>query len=399
MIPRLIKTEEQYEQALERVDVLFDAKLGTTGADESELWVKLIELYEEQHYPIELPDPISAIKFRMEQNDLLAKDLIPYLGSASKVSEVLSGKRGLSLPMIRKLHLGLGIPAEVFMQKNPSPESIHSVPETDFRHFPIAEMVKRGWFPEFEGNAREARKKLPELMSSFLAPLGTQEFSPALGRKGLHLKHTPDPHALAAWRIRIITLALAETLPEYNASRLSSEFFLELVKLSYFEQGPLLAKQFLNKAGIHLIIEGHLPKTRLDGAAILLSNGAPLVALTLRYDRMDNFWFTLFHELAHVVMHLNAENLEFIDELSEEDGHACEAEANQFARENLISDEYWNEELIKDSFPSKEAVEAFADELRISPAIPAGRIRYEVGSYLLYKDLLGQGMVRKQFGI
>ena len=282
-----------------------------------------------------------------------------------------------------------------------SPQNVdttHSIPETDFRHYPIGEMVKRNWFQGFEGTAREARRKLPELMSNFLEPLGVQEFSPALGRKGLYLKHKFDPHALAAWRIRVITLALTESLPEYEKSKLTPDYFFELVKLSYLDQGPLLAREFLNKGGIHLVIEKHLPKTHMDGAAVLLHDGSPLIALTLRYDRIDNFWFTLFHELGHVMLHLNEDNLEFIDELSDEEATNCEAEANQFARDHLIPEEYWNEDLIKDSTPPKEAVEAFADELRISPAIPAGRIRYELGEYSLYRDLLGQGLVRKQFG-
>ncbi len=399
MKPIIIKTEEQYVQALEQVDALFDAESGSPEADELELWVKLVEMYENEHFAIDLPDPISAIKFRMEQDNLLAKDLIPYIGSASKVSEVLSGKRGFSLAMIRKLHLGLGIPADVFMQDAPDPHSDHHIPETDFRHFPINEMLKRNWFPNFKGNIHEAKRKLPELMSAFLKPLGTQEFSPALGRKSLHLAQTFDPHALAAWRIRVISLALSESLPQYDKAKLNSEFYLELVKLSYFEQGPNLAKEFLNKAGIHLVIEKHLPKTHMDGAAVLLHNGAPLIALTLRYDRIDNFWFTLFHELAHVALHLSEDNIEIIDELSGEDGHTCEAEANQFARDHLIPIEYWDEDLINEDIPSEEAVEAFADELRISPAIPAGRIRYELNNYFIYKDLLGQGRVRNQFGV
>ncbi len=89
-------------------------------------------------------------------------------------------------------------------------------------------------------------------------PLGTQKFSPALGRKSLHLAQTFDPHALAAWIIRVITLALSESLPACDQAKLSPDYFSGLVKLSYFKQGSALAKEFLNKAGgIHLIIEKH----------------------------------------------------------------------------------------------------------------------------------------------
>ena len=113
----LIKTEEDYENALNRIEELFDSKPGTAEADELELLVSLVEIYEKEHFPIEAPDPISAIKFRMEQEGLTNKDMIEYLGSKSKVSEVFSGKRKLSITMIRKLVTGLKIPAEILLRE------------------------------------------------------------------------------------------------------------------------------------------------------------------------------------------------------------------------------------------------------------------------------------------
>jgi HTH-type transcriptional regulator / antitoxin HigA len=116
MTPKVIKTEKQYEAAMARVEVIFDAKPGTAKGDELELLLLLVEKYEEKAYPIGLPDPITAIRFRMEQQNLKPKDLVPYIGSKSKVSEILNGQRELSLTMIRKLVTGLGIPAEVLLQ-------------------------------------------------------------------------------------------------------------------------------------------------------------------------------------------------------------------------------------------------------------------------------------------
>src|SRR5690606_14457409 len=104
--------------------------------------------------------------------------------------------------------------------------------------------------------------------------------------------------------IRVATLALRETLPAYKPETVTVDFLRTLARFSYLDSGPLLAKEFLNKNGIHLVCEAHLPKTHLDGAALRLPDGSPVVALTLRYDRLDNFWFTLFHELAHVGLHL-----------------------------------------------------------------------------------------------
>jgi HTH-type transcriptional regulator/antitoxin HigA len=115
----IIKTDEQYEEALALVEELMDLdpEPGSGDADKLELLVLLITNYEKEHFPMEMPDPIEAIKFRMEQQQLSQKDLIPYLGSRGRVSEVLNRKRPLTLKMIRTLHKGLGIPAEVLIQE------------------------------------------------------------------------------------------------------------------------------------------------------------------------------------------------------------------------------------------------------------------------------------------
>ena len=113
---KLIKTEKDYKEALKLADKLFDAKPDTSDGDKLDLLVTLIELYEKKNFPIENPSPLAAIKFRMEQLNLSQTDLIPIIGSKSKVSEVLSGKRTLSLNMIRRLSSELGIPAEVLIQ-------------------------------------------------------------------------------------------------------------------------------------------------------------------------------------------------------------------------------------------------------------------------------------------
>jgi HTH-type transcriptional regulator / antitoxin HigA len=117
MKPKVIKTEAQHRAVLERIEEIFDAKPGTAEGDELELLSTLVDLYEKEAFPIDPPDPITAIQFRMEQQGLKPKDLVPYMGSPSKVSEVLSGQRGLSVNMMRNLVAGLGIPPKVFLAK------------------------------------------------------------------------------------------------------------------------------------------------------------------------------------------------------------------------------------------------------------------------------------------
>jgi HTH-type transcriptional regulator/antitoxin HigA len=119
---KVIKTDSDYRGAIARIDQIFAARPRTPEGDELEILLLLVEKYEEEKFPIDLPDPVTAIRFRMDQLGLKQKDLEPYIGSKSKVSEVLSGRRELSLSMIRKLVAGLGIPAEVLLRQ-PGPQS------------------------------------------------------------------------------------------------------------------------------------------------------------------------------------------------------------------------------------------------------------------------------------
>lgn len=112
---RVIRNRKDHKAALARIEEIFDAPKQSEAGRELEVLSVLVADYEDHSFPMDLPDPITAIKFRMEQEGLTPKDLVPYIGSASKVSEVLSGRRGLSLRMIRNLVDGLGIPAEVLI--------------------------------------------------------------------------------------------------------------------------------------------------------------------------------------------------------------------------------------------------------------------------------------------
>jgi HTH-type transcriptional regulator/antitoxin HigA len=394
--PKVIKTEADYQAALSSIESRFDAKPGTPEGEELELLAILVELYEKQAFPIGLPDPISAIRFRMDQQGLKDKDLVPYIGSPSKVSEVLSGQRSLSLPMLRRLHTGLGIPSEVLLQESGGKFDPND-PVLQWHHFPLAEMVKRNWFAGFRGTLADAREQAEDLLATFAAGLGLAALKPVFNRQHVRSGSESNPYALAAWRIRIANLAMKETLPPYSPSVITSDFLRSLAQLSYLNDGPRLTKEFLNKNGIHFVMESHLPKTFLDGAAMKLPDGSPLVALTLRYDRLDNFWFTLFHELAHVALHLCAGKYDtFYDDLNEKHTDKCEIEADEFASEALVPEKEWKASGLRRS-SNAAAVYAFADRLRISPAIPAGRIRYEKKNYKIFNPLVGNGKVRCLF--
>ena len=118
-----IKSEADYEAALQEIEALFEARQGTPDGDRLEILSTLVEAYEEQHYQITAPDPVEAIKYYMESRGLSRKDLEPYVGSRARVSEILNRKRPLSLSMIRNLHQGLGIPAEILIQPYDYPQA------------------------------------------------------------------------------------------------------------------------------------------------------------------------------------------------------------------------------------------------------------------------------------
>jgi len=399
MISKVIKTEEDYQKALARIEVLMDAEAGTPEGDELELLSTLVGLYEENRYPISLPDPVAAIKFRMDQMGFRQKDMIRYLGSKSKASEILNGKKPLTLSMMRALHKDLGIPAEVLLHSR-NAQFPESFPEMNWLSFPLREMAKRGWITQVE----DVKKHAEEIMTAFFEEAGGKAALSELHcRRGISSRYNEktDDYAVIAWRLRVVSCARKEQPSgKFRSGCLTDDKIRDLVRLSVFNKGPMLAKEFLSKLGIHLIIEPHLPKTYLDGAAMLLADGSPIIGLTLRYDRIDHFWFSLLHELAHVRLHLRMPDDCFLDDLdmrvtgSGEDNP--EKEADRLATEVVIPKEFWEERILREKATPAQ-IKKWADELKIHPALIAGRIRHDTGDYRKLSRFVGTGSVRRQF--
>jgi len=395
MIPKIIKNERDYDAALSRMDQLMDADPGTPDGDELDLLVTLVELYENVAYPIDLPDPIEAIKFRMEQLGLKQKDLIPLIGNRSKVSEILSRQRPLSIAMIRKLHSGLGIPAEVLLRD--SGGTFAKTPEgIEWERFPLKEMLKRNWL-DFQGTAGDVKRQAGELIMAWAAKLGAEALQPALLRQHVREGSKSDPYALAAWRIRVSLLAMEQSVSKYHTGTVTYEFVRDLVRLSYLDNGPLLVQDYLRKSGIHFVVEAHLAHTHLDGAAFKLPNGNPVIAMTIRHDRLDNFWFTLCHELSHVALHFDGEDATaFFDDLDQTEIDTFENDADRWAADALLPPDLWGALSTEGTLSARKILD-FAARLRISPSIPAGRIRKERGNYRIFSDLIGNKQVKKFF--
>lgn len=399
---KVIKSSDDYSHAIARLSALMtlDPEADSIEENELELLALVIEDYERKIVPATVPDPIEAILFRMDQMNLARKDLQPYMGSLSKVSEVLSRKRPLSLSMIRRLHSGLGIPADVLIGGTEISQAIvGEEPEMDYTKFPLKEMFDRGCFGDFKGNAQRLKDYAEELLLSFMHGILPKQAEPAFLRAPLHQRGTRDAdgHALLAWRLCAIKKARANPAPrEYNKGIVTAKWLKDLARLSAFEDGPRLAREQLGMAGITLVIEPHFKGTYLDGAA-MLDEGRPVVAMTLRHDRLDNFWFVLMHELAHVSRHLDEAHPLFTDNLdSPDEQDRIEREADEMAGEALIPQTAWEKSAVSASYLAADVV-VLAEKLGVHPAVVAGRVRHETKNYRLFAKQLAQEHVSRHF--
>ncbi len=401
MNPRIIKSTEDYQHAINKVTdlVMQDPVRNTPEAEQLELLALLIEDYEKKYFTFDVPDPVSAIEFRMEEQGLRQRDLIPILGSRSRVSEVLSRKRPLSLQMIRSLSESLAIPTEILIR----PISVQGQDEaddfTDWKKYPFKEMQRRGWIPTTANVSPEEQVRY-FLSHSGADAVGVPMFRRKIRGLGISELEERATYSTVAWVARVLQRTLDRTgLPPFELARLNHEFFCELARFSPLDDGPLRAIQEIRNIGIHVVAEPHLPGTLIDGAALLNKEGAPVIGLTLRYDRVDYFWFTLFHELAHVWKHLNSSNESFVDRIdADENKERTEKEANRIARDSLISRRDWGRSAARLS-PSSATIRQFSQEIGVHPAVVAGRVRYETSDYRKFSTLLGQGTVRKLFNI
>lgn len=393
-----INSEIDYKAALAEIERLIDsnARAGTPDGDRLNLLTLLVQDYEQKRIEVEAPDPIEAIKFRMEQMNLTPRDLIPLIGSRSKVSEVLSRKRPLTLSMARALHKGLRIPAKALLQE----QFVFDLGEegVEWERFPIREMIARGWIRD---KVTDVHRQARNVMHKFFEPLG-KDWAPVVLYKQTHYylrsARQMDFYALTAWNARVCIRALEQPPSiRFQASALTLEFMHELAHLSTLSDGPKHAVEYLDKIGVSVVVEPQLPETYFDGAAILAGPNQPVVALTIRHDRIDNFWFVLMHELIHVSRHLNPDLTAFYDDLDVEDSTSTqEREADSLAGEALIPEAEWAQSPAS-TLRNPDAVQHLAARLRIHPAIVAGRIRHQRKSYRVLNRLVGQGQVRKLF--
>lgn len=392
---KVIKTEEEYKDALKLIEELMyqDPDPESQEGEKLNLLVALVKDYESNVFSESIPDPVDAILFRMEQENLKPSDLIPYIGSRSKVSEVLSRKRPLTLSMMRALESGLGIPAKVLLQET---DEFRNPDNIVWTHFPIKEMESRGYFGDISINDYTIKN----LMENFFHSIGSPSQFFGMLRKTHYVRslRPMDKQALVAWSGYIIKKANElEYKTTFKKDSINLAFMQEVAKLSAEPNGPILACEFLKDHGIGLIIEPHFPQTYLDGATITKNKEHPVIGLTLRHDRLDNFWFTLMHELAHIALHFDQNINLFYDDLDTPDtSNTQESEADHLAGEALIPQSKWENSPAK-LIPSPIAAQSLAKELGIHVAIVAGKMRHDGGKYQYLNTIVNKEKASKYF--
>lgn len=374
-----VRTEAQYEKMSARL-----AKLVASGGpgEDIELLSLVLEDYERKNYEIEAPTPIAAIRFRMKQASLTPRDLEPFIGSRSRVSEVLSGTRSLSLDMIRALNRHLGIPADALIKEDVS------LQETTLEA-PSAHAIRK---------LRDLGvMKAKEGFEAFMVRMVGPDPAPAFLRKSRteRTNAKTDQAALTAWLAAVRHLADQAQVSKPKKKTRGAAAGRRLAQLSTLPDGPKKARELLGEWGIVLVTLEHLPGTYLDGAAMCRKDGADIIAMTLRHDRIDNFWFTLLHEFCHVSEHLAEDTPLILDDLDLRSSEEIEEEADLFAQNALIPRDIWNKYVTPEM--STEELELVAKKAKVHVAIVAGRWQREHSDYRRFAKKLGRGEVRSQF--
>jgi HTH-type transcriptional regulator/antitoxin HigA len=301
--------------------------------------------------------------------------------------------RSISLQNYQKVARALG----VYWQMKDLPSSdIRLLPDFDIKSDEFKKIFRHarshGWLDTADTSEENAISTLVRYIGDHVNRYGT----PSLLRTGLNVvDHTHD-WSLLSWKAQVTRRAEAEigkTRPRYRPINVS--WLTDLVKLSVHDNGPIRARDMLLENGIVLIAEPQIPGMAVDGAAFLVDE-TPVVGMTLLRDTVDNFWFTLLHEVAHIILHYRTGlSSGFFDDVSSSAVDEFEKEANQFAQNLLIRDEIWAKSPARIS-KTAEPIEKLANQVKIHPAILFGRIRMERNDYSIFSNKIGRGTVRKQ---
>ncbi len=342
----------------------------------------------------DLPDIL--IRARIARG-MSQKELADFLGLKEQQIQRYEAERYHSASLDRLIEIADALNVQISERgKLVGGSQLRGVDPSAWTAFPIAEMFKRGWFEDFSGSLVDARKSAGELVPQFFRNANAHWTPAALHRKSVRAGGQVHEPAIAAWEARVLTVA--DRHPPaciFDPACGDSEWINVLVHLSVKPDGPKRVEDHLRLAGIVLVIEPYLPGTLLDGAALRSARNTAIIGMTLRHDRLDNFWFTLLHEIAHLILHIDGKFTAIFDDTESPAVSKIETEADRFAQEALLPSDIWHSCMSRFTRTEK-AVLVDAKRLGISPAIIAGRIRREANDYTLLRSVVGSGEPRRQ---
>jgi HTH-type transcriptional regulator/antitoxin HigA len=259
--------------------------------------------------------------------------------------------------------------------------------------FPFAEMNSRGWFGRRLDRRAPSTERARVLRDFFLQAPG--EIAPALHRKTAGSMSIPRRAALLAWQARVLIRARQRAGLARRFTTPPAEVVSRIAKLSSDPMGIQKAVELLLEYGVIVVFERHLPKTKLDGAAMSLDGVYAVIGMTARHDRVDNFWFVLLHELGHIIRHWpRVVGGGIVDEdAGSGSDELIEKEADEFAENAILPRTTWQGSTVRFA-KLPEAVVKFAARHELHPALIAGRIRRE-RDFTEFYDMLGSGEVRE----
>jgi HTH-type transcriptional regulator/antitoxin HigA len=339
-----------------------------------------------------LQTPAEAVRSAMDQLGWSQADLAFVLGvDRTAISQILAGRRGISPDLAKAFAVAFGVPLETFAKiqaewelrnaRDPSPGlAARAVAQTQY---PIREMMKRGWIRE--------NSDLQTQLCAFFS-ISSLVDAPRLTHAAKRTEQQAIPGSQLAWLFRVRQIAKEMPTPPYSRTRLENS--VEKMKLMLGAPEEVRhAPRLLHEAGVRFVIVEGLPGSQIDGVCFWLDSNSPVIGMSLRFDRIDNFWFVLRHECSHV-LHGHGQDEAILD--AEMDRAPVGAVSNEETIANSDASEFCVPQskmqsfyLRKNPFFAERDVLAFAKIMKVHPGLVVGQLQRIVGRY----DLLRRHLV------
>lgn len=343
------------------------------------------------NYDVEHPGVF--LRDELEERGWLQSDLAYILGCpVQSINTIISGKRGITVDMARSLEKAFDVPADFFLNlqklydlsRASEPDAGIEKKAKFFRNsYPIREMFKRGWIEDAEPDLLEA-----QMMRFF--EVETINDIPHMAHVAKKTRYDDIPTNQLTWLFRVRQIARFLETPVYSKKKLESA----LRKLRNFMEEPEEIRhvpKLLTEAGVRFIIVESLPNAKIDGVCFWLNSQTPVIGMSIRYDRIDNFWFVLRHEIEHVLRKHGLKRAIIDTELLESDAPVPEEEsiANDAASDFCVpKDKLTSFIARKHPYISERDILGFASKLRIHPGIAVGQIHHKTKDYRLFRKYL-----------